>query len=442
LIRKLKYCMLIGAIAWLPACSGGSGGASGPSDGGNAEKPSDEPVELVFYSIARDSEESFNERMGNDIRQKFPNVTIKYIQRTAGETDLEQILLTDQKIDMIWGSQATWGSVLKYGLEYDMTELIKKHDVDLSRIEPGLVEAIKQRSDGGMYGIPYENSTMAIYYNKDIFDKFGVEYPKDGMTWDEFYELARKVTGSIDGQDYIGFSPSQNHMVLMNPFSLPLIDPATGRSTYGDAKWKTILETELLRFAKDPVYKSAMEKYRKGKLPDTNTFLKDRVVAMYPGGPLTPIVLASEMAAFNWDLVAAPTYEDRQGTGFQSYPNYISITNMSEHKDEAMEVIKFLISDEYQTKLSRSGNMTVLRNEQIQKQMGEDGAFKGKNYSAYFYNKLAPIAQGANVQTDKDPLYSITNRLVPIINGEIDINTALRQAEEEVNMGIKAVSSR
>lgn len=438
-----KKCFGTGAIFLALLIAGCSTVVESGNDGKEVPLKQD-PVELVlYYPFAGDwNEESFMKNFGEPIQRKFPHITIKYMTNGEG-TSLNELLTAGEPIDIIMVSIGrTSDHLTELELQEDLTPLAQKHQFDLDSLDPAMIEMQRQMSGGAVYGLPVYVPPSTVYYNKGIFDKFGVEYPKDGMTWDEFYELARKVTGSIDGQDYIGFSPSQNHMVLMNPFSLPLIDPATGRSTYGDAKWKTILETELLRFAKDPVYKSAMEKYRKGKLPDTNTFLKDRVVAMYPGGPLTPIVLANEMNAFNWDLVAAPTYEDRQGTGFQSYPNYISITNKSEHKDEAMEVIKFLISDEYQTKLSRSGNMTVLQNEQIQKQMGEDGAFKGKNYSAYFYNKLAPIAQGANVQTEKDPLYSITNRLVPIINGELDINTALRQAEEEVNTGIKAVSGR
>lgn len=40
---------------------------------------------------------------------------------------------------------------------------------------------------------PVVNNTMSLYYNKDLFDKFGVSYPKDGMTWDEVLELNRQL---------------------------------------------------------------------------------------------------------------------------------------------------------------------------------------------------------------------------------------------------------
>ena len=33
-----------------------------------------------------------------------------------------------------------------------------------------------------------------LYFNKDLFDKAGVPYPSADMTWDEYEELAKKMT--------------------------------------------------------------------------------------------------------------------------------------------------------------------------------------------------------------------------------------------------------
>ena len=78
------------------------------------------------------------------------------------------------------------------------------------------------------------------------------------------------------------------------------------------------------------------------------------------------------------------------------------------------------------------GNMTVLQDESIQQMMGQDSVFSDKNYGAF-----APIPRNADVQTEQDPLYALTDQLVPVIVGEMDINSALRQAEEAVNQGIE-----
>lgn len=44
------------------------------------------------------------------------------------------------------------------------------------------------------YGLPYYSNCLAIMYNKDIFNKLGIEYPKDGWTWDEFKKLVKETT--------------------------------------------------------------------------------------------------------------------------------------------------------------------------------------------------------------------------------------------------------
>lgn len=44
---------------------------------------------------------------------------------------------------------------------------------------------------GGTYGLPIDSGPMALFYNKEVFDKAGIsEAPK---TWDEFYEDAKKI---------------------------------------------------------------------------------------------------------------------------------------------------------------------------------------------------------------------------------------------------------
>ncbi|WP_429976075.1 ABC transporter substrate-binding protein [Enterococcus sp. DIV0086] len=48
--------------------------------------------------------------------------------------------------------------------------------------------------DGSYYTLPKDYSTLAVYYNKDMFDKAGIAYPTDEWTWDEFEEMAKKLT--------------------------------------------------------------------------------------------------------------------------------------------------------------------------------------------------------------------------------------------------------
>ncbi|NOU90117.1 extracellular solute-binding protein [Paenibacillus sp. LMG 31460] len=67
--------------------------------------------------------------------------------------------------------------------------------------------------------------TLVLYYNKDIFDKFGISYPRNGMTWDEVYDLAKKLNRTEDGISYRGFGMAAGAMFTVNPLSLQPVEP-------------------------------------------------------------------------------------------------------------------------------------------------------------------------------------------------------------------------
>lgn len=48
--------------------------------------------------------------------------------------------------------------------------------------------------DGKHYGLPFATNCTALFYNKDILDDAGVPYPDENTTWEEFHEMAKKLT--------------------------------------------------------------------------------------------------------------------------------------------------------------------------------------------------------------------------------------------------------
>jgi multiple sugar transport system substrate-binding protein len=68
--------------------------------------------------------------------------------------------------------------------------------VDTSPFIASLVEAYT--FDGQVYGIAKDFNTLAIHYNKDLFDEAGVEYPDENDTWEEFAEKLRGVAALDD----------------------------------------------------------------------------------------------------------------------------------------------------------------------------------------------------------------------------------------------------
>lgn len=458
-MKRRMFASLLLAICIMlviSACGSGSGNggtskdssptpASTPNNEQNSENTDanaadDGPLTLYVHSNSGDSVESWNERFGNALKEKFPNYTIEYIPKTK-EVGLKELMTTGQRIDIFWESIGGFSTYLRgYDLQYDMSELIEKHDIDLARFEPTIVDAIRQISgEDQIYGVPVFNNTMVMYYNKELFNKFGVDYPQDGITWKEAVELSKKLTRTEGDKIYAGLSNSETHLLQMNQLSIPLVDQETQTATLDqDERWKHFFETSFVKPADAPGYREYMQEHG-NKLPYRKEFLEAQDLAMFGWLSSIVFVFPEEYSNMDWDMVSMPTFEGAPGVGTQAYPTYFSVTKMAENKDAAMKVIKYLTSEEVQTKLSRIGVMPVLNDEGIKKQFGEDSIFQGKNFGAAFYNEFAPIPYKSENERHLITPYA---KAAPRVVLEGDYNSIFREYAESSNQKIADESAK
>lgn len=78
------------------------------------------------------------------------------------------------------------------GVLENLDPYIAESNYNLEDFWPGLLESA--RYEGSVYGFPRDIEVNVLYYNKDIFDAAGVEYPTDAWTWDELRAAAEKLT--------------------------------------------------------------------------------------------------------------------------------------------------------------------------------------------------------------------------------------------------------
>ncbi|MBB5221779.1 sn-glycerol 3-phosphate transport system substrate-binding protein [Amaricoccus macauensis] len=66
---------------------------------------------------------------------------------------------------------------------------------DKSQYLPGIV-AYYSKPDGTMLSFPYNSSSPILYYNKDIFQKAGLDVDNPPKTWNEVWDAAKKIKAS------------------------------------------------------------------------------------------------------------------------------------------------------------------------------------------------------------------------------------------------------
>ncbi|WP_193556103.1 ABC transporter substrate-binding protein [Paenibacillus ginsengarvi] len=411
------------------ASIGKEGGSAGTDSASGVETtPSKGPVKLVFYSTSGWTPEAFNERFGDAMRKKFPEYTIEYIQSGKG-AGLADLMAAGQQIDVFWQAvDVTIQQMQEYKLEYDMSDLIKKHNLDLGTLEKSSIDAVRALSDGKMYALPLVINTAALYYNKDLFDKFGVPYPKDGMTWDEVIELAKRMNRTDGGQTYYGLGTSITHNLSLNPQSVPYVDRKTEKATIlTDSRWKSIFENMV------EAYKTAGGA---GKNP--TQFVQDKNIAMTEG--LANLFLNLDMTTLNWDMITYPTYKEATGKAPQPYPTLFGITSTSKFKDEAFQVLKHMLSEQEQLSLSERAVIPVLQKDNVLKAFGTKSKYQGKNFQSIVSRKFSPMPDKTKYDSKAQPIY---NKYVPdVAKGDLDLNTAFRKIDEDMTKMIAEEKAR
>ena len=79
-------------------------------------------------------------------------------------------------------------SFIQLGLFGDISDV----DINWDEYMEGPMESTML--DGKHYGIPFATNCTALFYNKDLFDAAGIDYPDENTTWDEFHEMAKALT--------------------------------------------------------------------------------------------------------------------------------------------------------------------------------------------------------------------------------------------------------
>ncbi|GAA3402900.1 ABC transporter substrate-binding protein [Paenibacillus hodogayensis] len=420
---------LAGLAAAVTAAGCGAGSGTGADKEREVPKTEakQEPIALSIFTDGV-SKEEFDKRFRGALEKKYPHITIRYQTSSVGNK-MADLVARGETPDIIRTDiPALRIGYLDFNLGFDLTPLVTKYKYDLSRFNLAFIQEIKDYTrDGKLYGLPVPPYfPNVLYYNKDLFDKFGVPYPNDGMTWDEVYELSKKMTRTDAGKPIRGFSANVTGMLRDNPFSLPILDPEKDQLADPD-KWRSIF-ANLQRFYDVPgnAYPDTaaedMAMFGKG-----NAALSANLHSVY-------LTIPPEI---NWDIVSLPTMEGAPKRVSQRGPAYWSISETSKHKEEAFQVVMEMLSDDIQMEDSRQGLPTTLNDKAVQDALGSGNAiYKTKNMKAVsYYPPTDPTPKRKPGLIDV-PLgnqqASVIAAYLDVVSGKSDMNTSLRQLDEKL----------
>ncbi|GAA3413207.1 ABC transporter substrate-binding protein [Paenibacillus hodogayensis] len=444
--KRATFVISTIAVLALTGCSSGNGTgreATGQGDGVAPAKndiaaqiaaATSKPVVInVFENSATYTQEQFMELYGSKIQKKYPNLSFKLYSanKNNGGGSISELIAQGVPIDLVKVSGASFYSLMADNkLENDVSDLIKLYGYDLNKLYPAVLDQMKMfGSKGEIYGIPNATVSTALFYNKDIFDQFGVSYPKDGMTWDEVYDLATKLTRQDGSRQYMGFQEGYGHLFPVNQLSQGYIDTKTNKATLNNDTWKKIIDN-FARF----------------HLINGNAFVPSYVDPFWKDGNVAMVAAQSagtwdfaNTTTINWDLVELPRFKEapKAGPGLQ-LPFY-AIASTSKNRDQAFLAAAYIGSEEFQKDFAKLGYVPPIKIDNLMDVLGKDvPKLAGKNLKAAVPLEFAAAPYPFNSYFSQVPGF-LNTAYTSVVAGEKDVNTALREAEEAANKKIQEV---
>lgn len=153
-------------------------------------------VEITYATWSMETEMQKMVDIYNASQDKV-HVTLQVTPLSEYGTLMNAVLGTADGPDVLWAGLQTrlWGNAGKLA---ELQDQVAKDKLDLSAF---MEFPLKQNYVGDkLYGIPCYTDSYAICYNKAIFDKYGVEYPKKGWSWTDYEKIAEELNSKIKAE--------------------------------------------------------------------------------------------------------------------------------------------------------------------------------------------------------------------------------------------------
>lgn len=208
--------------------------------------------------------------------------------------------------------------------------------------------------DEKYYAVPKDVDTIALWYNKTLFDEAGLDYPTADWTWDDVTEAAKKLTKDDGSQYGLGMRNDNNqagyYNLIYDNGGTVISDDKT-KSGWDDEKTIAAMQT-LEGWIKD------------GVIPSLETMSENNEDVLFEAGKIAMTCQGSwmlaafkenEYTAANCDCVELPkNAETGRRSSIYNGLGWAAAAN-TEHPDEAWQLIEYLGSEEAQKKQAELG---------------------------------------------------------------------------------------
>lgn len=356
------------------------------------------------------------------------NITVRY-EPLEGDYNaaLTNALSAGTAADLFYLPDSTAPGLIASGRVLPLQDL-----VDTSPFIDNLIEIFTR--NGNLYGIAKDFNTLAIHFNKDLFDEAGVEYPDENDTWETFADKLRAVAALDDDVYGVCFPANFDRFGAFafatgwQPFD------ADGNTNLLDARFVEAFTwyTDLVREGVAVQPSDIGQGWTGGCFATDNVavaiegawvlgFLRDNAPNLQFSSTFMPIGPSGERGNFLFTVAW-------------------SVNVDSPNRDEALKVLELLTSEPVQQFVLENGLAIPSRAALI-----DNPYFEAETQESEANRIIFEGASQGNVigfqfdDVGTDWMSPINNALSAVMTGQADVETALSQAQQEIDALIERV---
>ena len=321
-------------------------------------------MQLVYQDWQTEWFPPMAQRMLQQFHSGNPNIRVFYTPDP--EKNLAETMLAHMQAgtapDVFQGCCTFFPIWAQEGFALDLRPFVEA-DLDQATIDdwdPAQYNSFFTR-DGRQYGLPKYHGALALYYNKDLFDEYGVDYPDGSWDHDDYLSAMKLLTHDRDGDGRtdlwgsmidISWDRVQMHV---NGWGGPFVDPDDPTvCRISDPKAMAAMEWIRARMWDDKVMATFLDVQN---VRTRDAFISQQVAMVEEGSWSLKDILAGS----DFRVGVAPFPVGPAGRVTLATTDGYGIYSGTKHPEAAWELVKFLISKDYGRAMARANFLQPAR---------------------------------------------------------------------------------
>ncbi|AEF18091.1 extracellular solute-binding protein family 1 [Thermoanaerobacterium xylanolyticum LX-11] len=398
----------------------------------NSVKSNDQRITLRFATLDDPGMKKEVEAFAKGFEAKHPNVTIQY-EPYSGNYEQKIILQASAGTlaDVCWIPDVDVGMFASKHIILDLDSYFKKFGVSKDDFFPAMLETGQYK--GKQYMIPRDYNHVVTFYNKELFTEAGVPFPKNGWTWQEFLDTAKKLVKK-QGNKIVqyGCQAQLNWQAAAIPMIMGLGGTITKPYPGGNsADFDTPGTINALKTFKSLVDEGIFTNDYVNGEPD---FLSKKVAMVFWVRPLIT-TFEQQIGHDKYGVVTFPIMPDKPvvGSGASGY----AVSANTKYPDLAAELVFYIVSREGQKVFMETGDSVPVRKSLINSDIWRSLPSKNFNQEAFVYHPEYDIPPLTCTLEDPSKGSEIEkawqNAIESVLMGVSSPEAAAKQCQQEMN---------